>query len=54
MTRIAYKVNVGAGVPQVFDLSGQPVAGARVRRITFPDESVTEPSGTKNYISGPG
>lgn len=54
MSKNAYKVNVGAGVPKVLDLSGQPVAGTRVRKITFPNESVTGPSGTVNYISGPG
>jgi hypothetical protein len=41
-------------VPQVLDLSGQPVRGARVRTISFPFESVMGPNGIVNYISGSG
>jgi hypothetical protein len=51
---MTYRVKVGPHMPNVVDMSGQPVSGARVMRIEFPDEEVTGPDGTYKYISGPG
>jgi len=50
-----YEVKVGGKTPQVVDLNGQPVAGAKVRKIEFPGISVPGPGGiTTSYVSGPG
>ena len=48
-----YKVKA-ASMPEVLDQTGQPVPGARVRKINFPSQAQTGPSGTECYISGPG
>lgn len=48
------KVRVGGSKPIVVDEHGQPVAGARVHRVTFPEQKVSGIDGDTYEISGPG